>query len=332
METKSFLLPNRRAQAFVLALTVLVLAPHPAQARKAASSAKTTATPPSPPTHSDTLGYDFAATFGKDAGKIRVDFAPGEDSVAVANGTIWLAQDRYRFSGKFERKQALLKGDATRLLQYGEEAKGKLAIAFSNHLDSFSGRWDSSEIGGTPIAGRLATKIVHRSIPHRDTSAFIEFPFLIGPEDAKFNGSIAANLPREVSEMDSARFSIDFVSPELLVLYSVRDYFREHGEKVGTIIPKYPETAYEQFIFDARKPGRIRTWTPMELVKTDSVCRQLVDSVIAVKRSERHYFVRALEDHLEFGIRGRMEPFAESIYAVPVSVDCRPQTLLRSLP
>ena len=106
METMSFLLPNRRAQTFVLALTVLVLAPHPAQARKAASSAKTTAAPPSPPTHSDTLGYDFAATFGKDAGKIRVDFAPGEDSVTVANGTIWLAQDRYRFSGKFERKQA----------------------------------------------------------------------------------------------------------------------------------------------------------------------------------------------------------------------------------
>ena len=28
--------------------------------------------------------------------------------MTVANGTIWLAQDRYRFSGKFERKQALV--------------------------------------------------------------------------------------------------------------------------------------------------------------------------------------------------------------------------------
>lgn len=332
MDTMPFLLQNRSVKTFVLALTALVLAPHPTQARKAASSAKTSASSTSPPIHSDTLGCDFAATFGKDAGKIRVDFAPGEDSVAVANGTIWLAQDRYRISGKFERKQALLKGDVTRLLQYGEEAKGKIAITFSSDLDSISGRWDSSEIGSTPFSGRLATKIVRRAIPHRDTSAFIEFPLLVQPELRKFNAAIAGSLPRDQAELDSARFSVDFVSPDLLVLYNVRDYFREHGEKVGTIIPKYPETAYEQFIFDARKPGRIRTWTPQELVKTDSVCRQLVDSVIAIKRSDRHYFVRAAADHLEFGIRGRMEPFAESIYEVPVSVDCRPQTLLRSLP
>jgi hypothetical protein len=332
MDTSLTLRRSRTVRIAAVAGAVAFLATAPACARKAPPSAKATSAEASSPARSDTLGYDYGLVLGKDSGELRIDLARGKDSAVAATGSLRIGAETHRLSGSFDRKHVRLKADVFKIFQYGEEPKGTLALALSDDLDSLSGRWDSSEATGVPLAGRLAMRIVRKSVPHRDSSAFIEYPLLVRPELRKFNPSISASLPRDLEELDSARFSIDFVSPEMLLLFEVRDDFREHGEKVGTIVPKYPETAYEQRIFDARLPARLRSWRPYDLVKADSVCRQLVDSVIAVKRSDRHYFVRAAADHLEFGIRGRMEPFAESLYSVPVAVDCRPQALLPRQP
>ncbi len=275
----------------------------------------------------DTVARGYSITVNQDTGWLRLSPASLHDSTIPVTGNITLSATDYRFSGRFAN--GLFKGSVVKPLDYGEEPKGELSFEF--HNDSLYGQWDSSITSGGAIAGQPEICYMRYAITGRGEGAFVEYPQFSLPALRIHNAVISALAAPHDGELDSAVISADYASPSLLVLHVRRDYFREHGKAIGTVTPKYPETAFEELVFSSGKKGR-RQQSAGEIARTNPACREFIDSVLTSKRSssfgDMNYFIRALPGRMEFGIHGKLEPYMEPSYTVPTALDCRPETLL----